>query len=197
MFNALHQQFQMMTTGQKKAVLGITVIIVGAVLFVIAYSFDFLHVNFSLLSRVAKDHGLQEDLKKMTPRNAFDVALSRAKEWRSDAELSFLSAETSSETGRSDSWKLIFISQQEKNKGLLIIIVDKVIASVQETLYRGFAADFPIDIISSDEAIKRVHEMNGYTHMPILGIEAVYGPAEKAWYWGVRTPKGVVTIEAK
>ena len=197
MLNVLRQQFQMMSMGQKKAVMAITIIICAAVLFMIGYSFDFLRLNFPFLSRTVTDHALEEDIKKMTPRNAFDIAFARAREWRSDAELSFLGAQTSSEAGRSDSWRMIFVSRHEKNKGFVVTIDNKVIVSVQETLYRGSAADFPVDIMSPDVAIKQVHEIRGYTNVPILGIEAVYGAAEKSWYWGVRTSKGVVTIEAK
>ena len=92
---------------------------------------------------------------------------------------------------------MIFVSERAKGKGFVVTIENKAIVAVQETLYRGPAADFPANIISSDEAIAQVRATPGYRDVPILGIEAIYGPAEKAWYWGVRTSKGVVTIEAK
>ena len=197
MLDQFHEQFKTMTGAQKKAAMIITVVICIALLLAIGYGLDFLPIDFLLLSRTAKDRSQQQDMKKMTAHNAFDIALARAKEWRPDAKLSFLSTQTSSETGRSDSWRMIFASQQEKNKGFEIIIDKKAIISVQEILYHGSAADFPAHIISADEAIKRVHEIRGYTDAPILGIEAIYGSAEKSWYWGVQTSKGVVTIEAK
>ena len=197
MSHSFHEQFKMMTAEQKKAAKGVAVIICVAVLFVIGYGLNFLRFDVSSLSRTTTDLTHQEDIKKMTARSAFDIAFARAKEWRADAQLSLLSAQTPSDAGHSDSWRLIFVSQQEKDKGFVITINNKVIISVEETSYRGAAADFPANILSTDEAIKRVHEIRGYADVPILGIEAIYGPAEKAWYWGIRTPKGVVTIEAK
>ena len=187
----------MMPEGQKKAIIVIAIIICAAVIFIISYSLDFLHINFRFFGKTAIENPREDDIKKMTPQSAFDMALGRAREWQPDAQLSFLGANTSSEIGRSDSWRMIFVSEQAKGKGLVVTIENKAVVAVQETLYRGPAADFPANIISSDEAIAQVRATLGYRDVPILGIEAIYGPAEKAWYWGVRTSKGVVTIEAK
>ena len=197
MFNTLRQQFRMMPGGQKKAIIIIAIIICAAVIFIISYSLDFLHINFRFFSKTTVENAREDDIKKMTPQSAFDMALGRAREWQPDAQLSFLGANTSSEIGRSDSWRMIFVSERAKGKGFVVTIENKAIVAVQETLYRGPAADFPANIISSDEAIAQVRAIPGYRDVPILGIEAIYGPAEKAWYWGVRTSKGVVTIEAK
>lgn len=139
----------------------------------------------------------QAEQNRMTPRTAYDIALPEAKKWQADAALSSLTSSEETAVGRADHWKLIFTSPRVKQKGLLVVVADKVIVSTQEIPYAGFAADFPADIISEEEAINRVHQMKGYENEPILGIETVYGPAEKAWYWGVRTAKGVVTVEAK
>lgn len=194
MFSALKNQFAVMDPVQRKVLIGVVAVIIAGIVVIFFAAGGRIGTPSFLKSE--KQLQVEADMKRMTPRNAFDVALPRAREWDIKAELSFLKAVTS-ETGRADSWQLIFVSPQKKGRGFQIEVKERIVTSAAEISYSGFAADFPLDIISQEEAIRRVRQISGYENEPVLGIEAVYGPAEKAWYWAVRTPKGVVTVEAK
>jgi hypothetical protein len=129
-----------------------------------------------------------------TPEIRYREASERAKTWQADAKLSYLVAEGTSR------WKLIFTSENGavEGRGYLVLLEDAGVVGAEEIAYSGAAAEFPVeDIITADEAVRRVRAMRGYEDARIVGIEAVYGPSEEVWYWGVRTAKGVVTIEAK
>lgn len=201
MFRQINNQFQMMSRLQRRIFWIILAVIAGAGCYLALYAFG--AINFDFLFRIrSSDKTLQkEQIEKgqEMARSAFDIALPHARQWQEDAVLSSLGSLEKQMTDSTDRWKLIFTSPHKKGKGFLIEVnvSDQSISSTQEIPYTGFSAEFPADIISEQEAIQRVHQIKGYEHELILGIEAVYGPAEKAWYWGVRTSKGVVTVEAK
>ncbi|GEM_PF-1742679 len=132
-----------------------------------------------------------------TPRNAYDIALPAARNWQTDAALAFLESGVAGETGRSDLWRVGFISRAKPGVALVVSVKDYAVVSTGEMPYVGLGADFPADILSEEEAIARVRQLKGYESTPILKVEAVYGPAGKVWYWGVHTAKGVVSIEAQ
>lgn len=201
MFQQITNQFQAMSRLQRRIVWIILSLIITAGCSIALYIFGAVDADF--LFRIRSSEQIQQkeriEESRHVARSAFDIALPRARQWQEDAVLSFLSSLDQSATNRADQnyWKFIFTSPHKKGIGFVIELTDQSIHSAQEIPYTGSSAEFPADIISEQEAIKRVHEIKGYEHAPILGIEAVYGPVEKAWYWGVRTPKGVVTVEAK
>lgn len=132
-----------------------------------------------------------------SPRNAFDIALPEAQKWQSDAKMVFLnSIGPIGETGRSNNWGVAFASKNVKGKVYLVNVVDYKIISAGETLYTGSGADFPENIISLEEAIKQFRQIKGNDNIEILGAEAIYGPALKVWYWGIKTPLGVTSVKA-
>lgn len=185
----------MVDKGDKRVFWLLAFVICVGVFVLVLYALGVFH--FVSLRPPENTPKAEMEANRMTPRTAYDIALSEAKKWHPDAALASLTSSEETAVGRADHWKLIFTSQLAKKKGLLVLVADKMVVSTQEVPYVGFAADFPTDIISEEEAIARVHQMKGYENEKILGIETVYGPAEKAWYWGVRTAKGVVTVEAK
>lgn len=132
-----------------------------------------------------------------TARNAFDIAFLEAQKWQPDARLAFLNSGPVQDGGRSSAWKLAFGSEKALGKIFIVEVADFKVISTNEMSYKSTGADFPVDIISADEAIKKVRAIRGYENETILGVEAVYDVKGKVWYWGVRTPKGVVSVEAK
>lgn len=130
-------------------------------------------------------------------RNAYDIALLRAKEWQSDVLMDRISSGDIGDTGKSKVWKVVFVSKALPDKGFLVEVVDRSVVSAYEIPYSGVGADFPVETISQDEAIRRMRSVPGYENEPVISVEAVYGPAGEVWYWGVRTAKGVVSIQAK
>lgn len=57
-------------------------------------------------------------------------------------------------------------------------------------------ANIPENIISPDEAVAKAKQVNGYADEEILEVAAAYGENSGAWYWGVKTPRGTVTVKA-
>lgn len=135
-----------------------------------------------------------------SPRDAYAVAASSARAWRVDAQLSTLhSLADVGMTGKSVAWRFVFISPVPslKGRGYAVEVRDQIVVSNSEIAYMGSGAEFPQSIMSEEQAIARVHAIQGYESASVIGIEAVYGPKEKLWYWGVRTPRGVVSVEAR
>ena len=135
----------------------------------------------------------------MTNRNAYDIALIKAREWQKDAELSRINslAGETGPNGRADNWDLLFVSKSLKGKGYHIIIRNREISFTEEISFVGAGGELPKNIISSKEAIAQVHAIKGYENEQIISVEMFYGPDGKQWYWGVKTSKGTTRINAK
>jgi uncharacterized protein YxeA len=121
----------------------------------------------------------------------YELARKEAVKWQVDAEVAFM------EGGKelSDEWRFIFASKQVKGKGFEVRVSGQDVLT-KEIDYSGSGEVLPEDIISQDEAVRRVKEMPAYKDAEIIGVEAVYGKGDKVWYWGVRTNKGTVSVEA-
>lgn len=126
----------------------------------------------------------------------YGIALERAKEWQQDAALSSLETEYSEHKEAPRKWKLMFVSKNS-SQGLLVHMSDNAILSTQEIPYHGSGAELSSEIITPEEAVKRVKAMPGYEEASIDQVSAVYGTGTEAWYWGVHTSMGVVSVEAK
>ena len=119
-----------------------------------------------------------------------------AKQWHADAVLSSLTSNPV-DTGQTISdWKFIFIAKSAPGKGFSVEVSNSQVVSYGEIKYVGSGAALPDTIISQGEAIRRVEAMKGYTNQPILGIQAVYDPVKKVWFWAVKTPIGIVSVDA-
>lgn len=135
-----------------------------------------------------------------TPFAAHDVALAAARAWRADAYLATLhSTGEVGATGRGNFWRFVFISPDPamRGRGYEVAVEGQAVRATNEIAYVGSGAVFPSNILSQEDAITRVHSFKGYESASVLGIEAVYGAKEQVWYWGVRTPQGVVSVEAR
>jgi len=58
-------------------------------------------------------------------------------------------------------------------------------------------ANLPQGIISLEDAIAAAQRIEGYDNEPIISVEAAYGANGKIWYWGIKTPKGTITLKAE
>lgn len=139
------------------------------------------------------------DAHLLSTRNAYDIALLRAQEWQPDATLARTKSAPGKTgvSGRSDDWDLLFVSASAKGKGFHIVIQDRVITIAEEVPFTSEGGNLPENIISSQEAIARMRQIKGYENEPVLAVEMVYGPDGSEWYWGIKTPRGTVTINAK
>lgn len=139
------------------------------------------------------------DAHLMATRNAYDIALLRAQEWQRDAKLFHINSEPGATgvTGRSDDWDLIYVSEQVKGKGFHIVISDRAITTAEEIPITAEGGELPENIISSQEAISRMRQIKGYENEQVRSVELVYGPDGEVWYWGIKTARGTVTINAK
>lgn len=145
-----------------------------------------------------KTSEIQKDADNFIEGNdANDIALKKAQEWQSDAELSYISSDNLSENSRGDNWTLIYVSVSKPGLGYEISVVNRVVVSWKEIEYSGRGAELPEEGISQRQAVQTVKNMDAYKDAEIYGVEAIYGPAGKVWYWGVKTSKGTVSIRAK
>ncbi len=174
---------------QNKKIIYIAIAL--AVLFIIGV------VNFSDIKKFfqGKEFVIDPDVHLMNSRNAYDIALLKAREWQKDAMLSRINslAGETGPNGRADDWDLLFVSKSIKGRGYHIIIRNREVSLVEEVPFVGTGGELPENIISSKEAINRVHQVPGYENEEIISVEMLYDPSGK-WYWGVKISKGVVSI---
>lgn len=137
------------------------------------------------------------DPNMINGRNAYDIALLRAREWQPDVLMDRINSGDIGDTNQSKMWKVTFVSRNAVGKGLVVEVTDRKVTSATEIPYVGTGADYPIETISQDEAIKRFRQTKGNENEPILSVDAVYGPAGQVWYWGIKTAKGITSVQAK
>lgn len=199
MFKQINNQFQIMSRLQRRIFWGILMLIAGAGCYIVLYLLGV--IDFGFLFRIRSSESILEKERmeegRETVRNAFDIALPEARKWHADAVLASLVARQVGEKGRSDNWELVFVSPSTKGKGYLLRVEGQGVLSREEISYQGIGADFPVDLISPEEAIKQARQIKGYENVKIQGVEAIYGQGGKIWYWGVRTSKGVVSMKAR
>jgi hypothetical protein len=144
-----------------------------------------------LMVEEAKENNLMEG------KSAIALGLAEAQKWQADAELSYVFSENVGQLkGRSNDWKLIFVSKSVKGKGFQVKIADAKISDTSEISYTGQAAELPVDTISQAEAVAQVKAIPGFANVKILGVDMIYSKEVKTWYWGVRTDKGTVSVIA-
>jgi len=142
--------------------------------------------------------GEPSDINLLSNQDAYHVALEKALAWQPDAKLSSMKSALGETgvSGRSD-WDLLFVSKSIKKKGFQVAIRNRAVKVAEEINFTGQGTELPTNIISSKEAVAKAHDIPGYGKEPVLGVEMVYGPDGSVWYWGVKTARGTITINAK
>lgn len=187
--------FYNLMNNRKKLTISLAILIGGIVVISVLSALGI--INPVALKMIFTGEVIEPDVNMMTIRNAYDVALLRAREWQKDAVLTRITSLTgeTSQNGRSDDWDLMFVSKIAKGKGFHIIINNKLIATAEETPFAGLGGELPENIISSKEAIDLMHQIRGYENEQVFSVEMIYSPDGKL-YWGVKTSKGVTAIKA-
>lgn len=162
------------------------------------FSFLLLYKNKNNLRAIETKSQVENiTINGVQGQDAESLAQEVAKKWRSDAVLAYMKSDVTVGRG-TESWRLVYISPVLKNFGYEIIIKDGQIFSTKEINYFGQGDNFPTDSkITQEQAIERVKNMPGFKDAEILTIDAVYGPGTKTWYWGIKTSKGIVSVEMK
>lgn len=179
---------------KKNLTIGIVVVVAALVVVGVLAGMDKIK-----LSKEPANQPVYEEVEKnlMDGTKAHELALVEAKKWQADAVLAYMNADQVGQVkGRSSSWTLIFTSSKVKGKGYQVMVKDFSVIETKEIPYVGSAAELPPDIISQEEAVAQVRAMSGFKDIKILGVDAVYGPGTKTWYWGVKTSKGTVSVKA-
>ena len=120
---------------------------------------------------------------------AYSIALAEAVIWD---EKSALAKSTETDFG----WSYIFVTETKKDRGYRVEIANGKVVSSEEGAYSGLGGALPSDLVTKEEAIAKVQAIPGYENAQISGIEMIYGPDGKQWYWGVKTERGTVSIKA-
>ncbi len=127
--------------------------------------------------------------------SVYELVLGEARRWRKDAVLSYSSNSPGADSKTPSMF--IFVSPSFPNTGFVVESdADKVISS-REISYSGEGGEFRDNLITQEEAIKRVHSIAGFEDAEIVSVEGVYGPEGKIWYWGVKTNKGTVSVKTE
>jgi hypothetical protein len=124
--------------------------------------------------------------------NRLSAAKMKALAWSPDALL--VGASTSVDS--SDIWIYEFSSSTKKGKVDQITVTGTAVTAEQEIARVVEGGEVPVDIITSEQAKAKALAIPGYADAKILGVEMLYGPDGKQWYWGVKTDHGVVSVKA-
>jgi hypothetical protein len=137
--------------------------------------------------------------QKITAADAYVLALAKAKEWDPVAKLSKINsaAENTSSQGKADSWELLYTSENKTGLAYRVNIADKSIVDSAEVPFYGAGGELPQNLLTSEEAISRVRQISGYENEPIISVEMIYDAPAKLWFWGVKTGKGTITVNAQ
>lgn len=126
-------------------------------------------------------------------RTAYQIALTRAAQWKSDAAL--LQMTSMDTTG--GTWDMIFVSAKTKGTGFEVVTNGQGITSAAETPITAGGMALPADVISPDDAIAQVRAPGGYPDAVIVSVQLLYNAPSHGWYWGIRTNTGVtVSVSA-
>ncbi|MEN9558701.1 MAG: hypothetical protein RL141_1070 [Candidatus Parcubacteria bacterium] len=128
---------------------------------------------------------------------AREVAMRAAVAWQADAMLATVQSDDTGEaTPREDAWTFLFVSASVPGKGYRVQVAGQRVTEAAEIDYVASGAAFPQSFLTAAEAVEALHRLPGYEQAEVLGVEAVYGSSNATWYWGVKTPRGTVSIEA-
>lgn len=141
---------------------------------------------------------VEEDKNLITSAEAIELAKPDALNWKTDAKLAQISAKGKiSPAGKSDSWISRFSSQSVEGKGYEILIQNRLVAAKKEIDFYRAGADLPENgLIGEEEAIKKLREISGYENAAVQSVELIPSVDGKAWFYGIKTEKGVLTLPA-
>lgn len=121
-----------------------------------------------------------------------------AKQWTSDATLSFIkSLGAITLEGKSSQWQLAFVSSAKPGKAYEIIIQGDAVVSKKEIESTAVGGKLPQNWYDSDEALKRLAELPQFVNTTISQINLFYNPDAKAWRYAVSTSVGTTSLEIK
>lgn len=147
------------------------------------------------VSPPAANESAQHEVNFVLDRSTYGAALARAQTWHKDAKLARTNFVSEYADG-AQSWEFVFVSISAKGKGFRVLVSGATATSAGEIGFTALGGDLPQNIISAVEAVARARSIKGYENVQILGVEMIYGPDGKQWYWGVKTAKGTVTVRA-
>ncbi len=179
---------------QKIIILLAVIILIGAVV-----SFLALFGYLPWPSGIFSGEKIAEDVNLITSAEAIEFAKPDALNWKPDVKLAQINAKgkVSLTSGKSDSWILIFSSPSAENKGYEISVSNRQIVSKKEIVFRRLGADLPENgFIGEEEALKRLRQISGYENAVVSSIELIPSADGKAWFYGIKTEKGVITLPA-
>ncbi|MEK7123517.1 MAG: hypothetical protein AAB851_01330 [Patescibacteria group bacterium] len=181
---------------QKIIILLAVIILIGAMV-----SFLALFGYLPWLSGIFSGEKIvEEDINLITSAEAIEFAKPDALNWKPDAKLAQINAKgkMSLISGKNDSWILIFSSPSAENKGYEISVSNRQIVSKKEIVFRRQGADLPENgLIGDEEAIKKLREISGYESATVQSVELIPSADGKAWFYGIKTDKGVITLPAE
>lgn len=128
-----------------------------------------------------------------SPRSAYQMAIARAEEWRSDAAL----VKVVLDGGDKASWTYTFVSEKAPGKGFEVSMNGQSIGGAQEVPFMAVGATLPASIVSPEDALAKARAVPGYAGVNLVSMEMVYDANAHQWYWGVKTSDGrTITVKA-
>lgn len=136
----------------------------------------------------------------LTLKGSYDLAVSEARKWASDAKLVFIkSLSAVTLEGKSSQWQLAFSSKSKTNKGYEIIIQADQIVSKKEIDSAAIGVDLPESWPDSDYFIKELQKRPTNADATLSGFLLASTPesTDVKWWFSISTSKGTVTFEVK
>lgn len=131
----------------------------------------------------------------ITSRDARTLADEAAHMWEKDAVISRIQpVQGGTERGEASLWRAVYISATRKGKGYVVEVRKGEVTKREEVAYTQGGAEFPQNSKNESEAIEEMRKLSGFGDVSIHGVEALYNSEDHAWYWGVVTAKGTVSI---
>ena len=131
----------------------------------------------------------------LTIKGSYDLSLSEAQKWSSDAKLVFIkSLGAVTLEGKSSQWQLVFSSKTKLKKGYEIIIQADQIVSQKEIDSTAVGADIPKTWKDLGEVIKELQSHPLYQDATVSAVSFYLNPDNKKWYYALSTSKGVSSI---
>lgn len=134
----------------------------------------------------------------LTVKGSYDLAVSEAKNWASDAKLVFVkSLGAVTLEGKSSQWQMAFSSKTKLSKGYEIIIQGDEIVSKKEIDSSAVGAILPTTFKDSGTAVVVLQELPQYSDASLSAISLYYNTDGKIWRYTLMTSKGSVSTAAQ
>lgn len=134
----------------------------------------------------------------LTVKGSYDVAISEARKWASDAAPVFIkSLGAVTLEGKSSQWQLVFSSVIKKDKGYEIVIQGDGIVSQKEINSKAVGAILPENLKDSAEAISVLQDLPQYSDAALTAISLYYNADMKKWRYNMTTSEEATTVPAQ